>query len=125
MVGYDAGFQEPEFNRAEGRAWRWISEKAALWVRPVGRAVTLRLIGESPARQLGGVPHVRVLIADREVAAFDPEGEFDQAVTLPAELLDRASGHVVLESSRFFVPAATGAADQRHLALRIFRTGVE
>ena len=125
MVGYDAGFHEPEFNLAERRAWRWTSEKAALWVRPVGRAVALRLIGESPARQLGGVPHVRVLIAGREVAAFDPDGEFDQTVTLPADLLERANGQVVLESSKFFVPAATGAADQRHLALRIYRAGVE
>jgi Protein of unknown function (DUF2723) len=125
MFGYDAGFHEPEFNLAEGRAWRWMSEKAALWVRPVGRAVTLRLIGESPARQLGAVPHVRVLIGDREVAAFDPEGDFDQTVTLPADVLERANGHVVLESSKFFVPAAGGAADQRHLALRIFRVGID
>jgi hypothetical protein len=125
MFGYDAGFYEPEFNAAEGRAWRWASEKAALWVRPVGREVTLRLVGEAPVRQLGAVPHVRVLIGDREVAAFDPEGGFDQSVTLPADLLERANGRVVLESSTFFVPAASGAADQRHLALRIYRAGVE
>ena len=32
------GWQEPEFNLAEKQAWRWMSEKATLWVRPVGRA---------------------------------------------------------------------------------------
>jgi hypothetical protein len=32
---------------------------------------------------------------------------------------------VVVESSKFFVPGAAGAADQRHLALRIYRVGVD
>ena len=48
-----------------------------------------------------------------------------QTVTLPADLLAAANGRVVIESSKFFVPAAAGAADQRHLALRIYRAGVE
>ena len=125
MVGFDTGWQEPEFNLDEGMAWRWMSEKASLWVRPVGRAVTLRLIGESPLRYFDAAPRVRVLIGEREVAAFDPASDFDQAITLPHDLLDRANGHVVIESSKFFVPGAAGATDQRHLALRIYRVGVD
>ena len=35
------------------------------------------------------------------------------------------NGRVTLESSKFFVPKAAGAADQRHLALRIYRVGVD
>lgn len=126
MLAFDTGWGEPEFNRTEG-AWRWTSEKAALWVRPVGRALTLRLIGESPLRYFDTAPHVRVLVGDREVAAFDPAADFDQAIALPADLLERANGRVVIESSRFFVPGASGAVsqDQRHLALRIYRAGVE
>ncbi len=125
MFAYDAGWQEPEFNMAEGRSWRWMSEKAALWVRPIGRAVTLRLVGESPLRYFDAAPHVRVLVGDRQVAAFDPTADFDQVISLPADLLDRAAGRVVIESSKFFVPGAAGAADQRHLALRIYRAGVD
>jgi transmembrane protein TMEM260 (protein O-mannosyltransferase) len=126
MFGYGAGWQEPEFSPETGRSWRWMSERADLWVRPVGHPVTLSLAGESPLRYFGAPPHVRVLIADREIAAFDPASDFEQAITLPAELLARADGRVTIESSKFFVPAAAGTgADQRHLALRIYRVSVE
>ncbi len=123
MFGYDTGWQEPEYNASEGRSWRWMSEKAVLWARPVGRPVTLRLTGEDPRRYFDGAPHVRVLIGDAEVAAFDPSGDFEQTVTLPAGLLLAANGRVTLESSRFFVSGRGG--DQRHLALRIYRVTVE
>ena len=123
MAAYGPGWQEPEYNPELGRSWRWMSEKSELWVRPIGRAVTLRLAGESPLRYFDAAPRVRVLIGDREVAAFDPSADFDQAITLPADLLAAASGRVTLESSKFFVPGGTG--DQRHLALRIYRVGVE
>jgi hypothetical protein len=66
-----------------------------------------------------------VLVADREVFSFDPSSDFDQQVRLPADLLARADGRVVLESSRFFVPGKGGAGDQRHLALRLFAVGVD
>jgi hypothetical protein len=125
MLAYGPGWFEPEYNLELGRAWRWTSEKSELWVRPVGRDVTLRLAGESPLRYFDAAPRVRVLVGDREVGAFDPSSDFEQAITLPADLLAAANGRVVLESSKFFVPAAAGAADQRHLALRIFRAGVE
>jgi hypothetical protein len=125
MLAFETGWGEPEFNLDEGEAWRWMSEKAVLWVRPVGRDVILRLAGESPLRYFDAAPRVRVLIGDREVAAFDPGADFDQAITLPADLLAAANGRVVIESSKFFVPGAAGAADQRHLALRLYRVAVE
>ena len=56
---------------------------------------------------------------DRRVRSVDPTSI--RPITLPADLLAAANGRVVLESSKFFVPAAAGAADQRHLALRIYR----
>jgi hypothetical protein len=125
MLAYDTGWYEPEFNRAEG-SWRWMSEKATLWVRPTGQPLTLRINGESPLKYYDAAPRVRVLVADQEIAAFTPSADFDQAVTLPADLLNRANGHVVLESSRFFVPGgAGGGGDQRHLALRIYRVSID
>jgi hypothetical protein len=125
MFGYDAGWQEPEYNQTLGRAWRWMSEKANLWVRPIGRAVTLRLSGESPRRYFSVTPHVRVTIGDREIAAFDPASDFDQSIVLPGDALAAAGGRVTIESSEFFVPSAAGSPDQRHLALRIYGVGVE
>jgi hypothetical protein len=124
MFAYGEGWHEPEYNADTG-AWRWTSERSTLWVRPIGRTVSLRLTGESPLRYFDAPPHVRVLIAGREVAAFDPASDFDQVVALPADSLAQADGQVVLESSRFFVPAASGAADQRHLGLRIYAISVK
>lgn len=125
MFAYETGWQEPEFNLTEKQAWRWMSEKSELWVRPVGRDVTLRIAGESPLRYFDAAPRVRVLIGDREIAAFDPGDDFDQTITLPAALLAGANGRVAIESSKFFVPGTAGAADQRRLALRIYRVAVE
>jgi len=126
MFAFETGWQEPEYNRLERHSWRWMSEKSDLWVRPIGRAVTLTLVGESPMRYYGAPPHVRVLIGDREVGAFDPAADFDRSFTLPADLLAAANGKVTLVSSRFFVPGGNGGAgDQRHLALRIYEVRVD
>lgn len=126
MFSFERGWHEPEFNPQRALSWRWMSERAELWVRPIGRAVTLRLAGESPRRYFDAAPHVRIVAGDRELAAFDPGADFEQTVTLPADLLAAANGRVTIESSRFFVPAERGAgADPRHLALRIYAVHVE
>lgn len=125
MFGYGEGWHEPEYNASFGRAWRWTSERSVLWVRPIGRSVVLHIRGESPLRYFDSPPHVRISVAGREVAAFDPSTDFDQAITLPADALQQAQGQVVLESSRSFVPGRNGTGDQRHLALRIFDVTVE
>lgn len=126
MLGFDTGWHEPEFSSSERRSWRWMSEKASLWVRPTGQPLTLRINGESPLRYYDAAPRVRVMVGEQEVATFSPSADFDQAVTLPADLLTRANGHVVLESSKFFVPGGEGGAgDQRRLALRIYRVGID
>ena len=126
MLGLDAGWQEPEFNPATGLAWRWMSERADLWVRPVGRAVTLRIEGESPLRYFDAAPKVRVLAGDREIASFELSADFDQSIAVPADALAHANGRLRIESSRFFVPAERdGGADRRRLALRIFKVHVE
>ena len=126
MFGYDRGWHEPEFNATEGRAWRWMSESSDLWVRPIGRDVSLRLVGEDPRRYFDAPPHVRVLMAGREIGSFNPSGDFDYEIALPAALLEAADGRVTIASSRFFVPGGdSGAGDQRHLALRLFGVSVE
>jgi hypothetical protein len=123
MFGYAEGWNEPEYNPSLGRAWRWASERSVLWVRPIGRAVTLRIAGESPLRYYDAAPTVRFLIGDRQVATIQPSSDFDQSISLPPDLLAAADGRVVLECSRSFVPGRGG--DQRHLSLRIYRVAVD
>jgi hypothetical protein len=92
-------------------------------VRPVGRAVTLHLSGENPLRYFKTAPHVRVTVGGREIAAFDPAADFEEAVVIPADALEAAGGRVTVETSTFFVNTRVG--DERHLALRIYRVSVE
>ena len=122
MMGVQEGWQEPEYNPVTGRSWRWMSERAVLWVRPVGRDVTLTLTGESPLRYFDSAPLVRVSANGSEVARFQPSSDFEQAVRIPAGALAAANGQVVIESDKWFSPGdRDGSADRRRLALRIYQ----
>jgi hypothetical protein len=123
MFGFDRGWYEPEFDPALGRAWRWTSEQSELWVRPVGRPVVLRLSGENPRRYFDAAPHVRISAGGREIGAFDPAADFEQAITIPADALAVSNGLVTIETSKFFVNTRVG--DPRHLGLRVFHVSVE
>jgi hypothetical protein len=125
MIGAEDGWYEPEYDPRIARSWRWTAEKATLWVRPVGRDVTLTLAGESPLLYYDTAPAVTVTLAGREVARFNPSADFTQEVVLPAGALAAAGGQVVIASDKFFVPAEReGSADKRHLALRIYSYAV-
>jgi hypothetical protein len=121
MIGVDAGWQEPEYNPATGRSWRWMSDRATVWVRPVGRDVTLVLEGESPLRYFDSAPVVTVTIAGRQVARFSPTADFREVIVLPGEALASAEGRVAIESDKVFVPGdRDGSGDKRRLALRVY-----
>jgi hypothetical protein len=121
MIGVEQGWQEPEYNPSTSRAWRWMAERATLWVRPVGRDVTLELEGESPLRYFDSPPVVTVTAAGRQIARFSPSSDFRQTVVLPADALAAADGRVVIESDKSFVPGERdGTGDKRRLALRIY-----
>lgn len=125
MLGFAGGWGEPEYNPSTSRAWRWMSERATLWVRPIGRDVTLTFAGESPLRYFDRPPIVRISAGDQEIGGFSPSADFEQSVTLPAALLARNDGQVTVTSDLWFTPAAQGAADARHLALKIYRLTVD
>jgi hypothetical protein len=126
MAGAESGWYEPEYNPRTAQAWRWTSEKAVLWVRPIGRAVTLMLSGESPLRYFESSPTVIVMAGTREVARFTPSSDFTQSIVLPADALVSADGRVTVSSDKFFVPAERGGPpDRRHLALRIYSYSVK
>ena len=121
MFGYGDGWYEPEYRLAEGRSWRWMAERARLWVRPVDRDVTLTIAGESPLRYFERAPAVRVLAAGVELTKFAPSSDFTQQITIPAKALTVAAGLLTFESDLWFTPAERGESpDPRHLALRIY-----
>lgn len=125
MFAFDEGWYEPEYELLSGRAWRWMSERALLWVRPLGRDVTLRLAGESPLRYYDAAPTLRVMIGDRELAHFTPSSDFTHEVTLPDAALAAAAGRIIVTSDEHFVPAERGGpADRRHLAIRMYTVEV-
>ncbi len=125
MIGLEEGWQEPEYDPRTARSWRWAAERAVVWVRPVGRDVTLTLSGESPLRYFDSAPAVTVSAGGREIARFTPSADFTQQIVLPADALAAADGHVVIASDKFFVPAERArSSDKRHLALRIYSYSV-
>ena len=102
-----------------------MSERAVLWVRPVGRDVTLTLTGESPLRYFDSAPDVALTIAGQPLMRFSPAADFSQEIQLPAAQLEAAGGVVAIESNRWFSPAdCDGSPDRRHLALRIYQVSV-
>ncbi len=125
MIGVDDGWNEPEYNPSTARSWRWATERATLWVRPIGRDVTLTLTGESPLRYFDAPPSVTVSVGDRQLARFSPSADFTESIVLPGDALAKADGRVVIQSDKWFAPAdRDGTADRRHLALRMYGYGV-
>ena len=125
MLAYEQGWHEPEYNLLTGKSWRWMSEQATMWVRPVGRDVTLRIAGESPMRYYERAPTMRVMIGNASVAEFNPSADFVQEVTLTAAQLIQSAGRVTLTSDTHFIPGEReGTGDRRHLAVRIYSVEV-
>ena len=121
MFGALEGWQEPEYNPATGRSWRWMSDRADLWVRPVGRDVTLRLSAESPLRYFDrSAPHFGSAVAGQTIArALTVSGLHLGGDAFPPRLLTAGNEvAIVIESDRSFVRPAGG--DQRNLALRVY-----
>lgn len=121
MVGMADGWHEPEYDPGRGLTWRWMSNRATLWVRSVGRDVTLKLSAESPLRYFDESPVVRVSAGGRLLAEFLPTEDFTQEVKVPMDLLTAGNQQIVIESSKVFVP---GNGDGRALALRVYAVEV-
>ena len=126
MFGFLDGWHEPEYNPSTARAWHWMSEAGRLWVRPVGRPVTLTVSGESPLRYFDRAPKIRAVAGGIELAQFSPTADFTQDIVIPADALTRSGGLVTLETDLWFTPQDRGeSADRRHLALRIYSISVK
>ena len=126
MFAYGGGWHEPEYSRSAGRLWRWMSDRASMWVRPVGRDLTLRISAEAPLRYFKTPLQLRLMIGERQVAALAAAGDLDWAVTLPHALLAAHAGQLTIEADKHFVPAQRGRGrDRRTLSLRVYGVSVE
>jgi hypothetical protein len=125
MFGYAEGWHAPEYDPQTAVAWRWVSERSALWVRPLGSDIVLTISGESPMRYFDSPPAVVLSVAGHEIRRFVPTADFTEMIQLPAALLEAGGGRVTIESNRWFVPTERGdSVDKRHLALRIYSVSV-
>ncbi len=79
MFGFVDGWHEPEYNPKIAQAWRWTSEQARLWIRPIGRDVVLTLTGESPLKYFDKAPAVRRERRGRAARAVRPVIRFHPA----------------------------------------------
>jgi hypothetical protein len=122
MIGMVEGWQEPEYDPTSGTTWRWMSDRATLWVRSVGREVTLKLSAESPLRYYDAPPRIRFRAGGTVLAEITPSADFTHELKIPAAVLDAAGELIVIESDRSFVP---GRGDQRKLALRVYQVVVD
>jgi hypothetical protein len=121
MIGFVDGWHEPEHDPITARFWRWMSRTGTIWVRPVGREVTITIAGESPLRYFPRPPAVRVLAGGVELARFSPTSDFTQEIKLSPVALEASLGQIVIESDLWFTPAEqSGSADRRQLALRVY-----
>ena len=125
MHALSDGWHEPEYNPATGRSWRWMSERAQVWIRSIDRDVTLTVSGESPLRYFDRPPRVRVTAGGVELASFTPDDDFTQDIVIPASAVGATGGLVAIETDLWFVPAdRDGVADRRHLGLRVYEVRV-
>jgi hypothetical protein len=123
MWGYGEGWHEAEYNPRTG-LWRWASERSTLRLIDASTPVAVRLQVESPRRYFDAAPHVRLTAGGRVIAEATPDSGFVLEGVIPLDVLRATGGLVTLETDRVFVPAERGAADQRHLGLRVFGVGV-
>jgi len=117
IVGYGAGWHEPEYDPATGRFWRWVSERGELLVSAGARA--LHLEGESPRKYFSRGS--RVVIRAAGQTAFDRVIDSDFSITVP--IPDART--VTIATDQTYTPAERShvwrrSTDARHLGLRIF-----
>jgi hypothetical protein len=123
---FSHGWHEREHHPVRGWDWRWMSDRASVYIASDDRDVTLRIAGESPLRYFDRIPQVVVRAGPEVLARRAPDGDFDWRIRVPADALERAGGVVTLETDLSFVPDdRVGSGDRRRLGLRIFEFSME
>ena len=119
MIGALEGWQEPEYDPATGRSWRWMSDRASFWVRQVGRDVIVAAVGANRRCATSMVPPHFGSPPVRRSPSSHRQRTSPGRCRIPAAASSPPVNEVVsIESDRSFV---AGGGDQRKLALRVYR----
>jgi hypothetical protein len=125
MLGFAEGWYESEYNPNTRQSWRWMSDKAVVWIHSGGRDINMCLNGESPRKYYDETAIVIVSAGTQELGRFSPDDDFEQCVSVPMSALAASQGRVTVASSLTHVPAERdGVADRRRLGLRIYSVRV-
>ena len=121
MRGYDAGWNEPEYNPTTGQTWRWASERAAIRTTTLDRDLDLQVTGESPMKYFSRPSRVVIKVGSQSVFSGNVGADFAWTIRVPASALSQSGGLITIDSDQSFRPADRGQnADKRSLALRIY-----
>ncbi|HEX5109483.1 MAG TPA: hypothetical protein VFV95_13595 [Vicinamibacterales bacterium] len=118
---YGHGWHDLEIDVASGQEWRWTSERAEVAVHTAGRDVEMQIVADVPIADLDGAPVVTIGAAGVTLRTLHPRGRFTDTVRVPADVVDRAGGVLVMATDRTLVPdERTGSGDRRHLGVRVY-----
>jgi len=122
LVGFGAGWHEPEYDPMTGARWRWLSERGDLLVR-APRGAILHIAGESPLKYYSRPSRFIVRLGDRILADQQVHADFSVEVPLAADQMPLDPGTITIETDQTYVPAERSrrTADRRRLGLRIFK----
>ena len=121
LRGFDAGWQEPEYNPATGLTWRWASARADIRTTVTDRDLEMTIVGESPLRYFPRASQVVVKAGARVLHTASVNADFAWTIRVPAAVIAASGGVITLESDQSYRPADRGQnQDRRSLALRIY-----
>jgi hypothetical protein len=126
ILGYGAGWHEPEYDARSGRLFRWTEAAAHLHVTSWGLPIALQLNGDSPLKYVDIAPRIVVRAGDVQLTGITPSDAFTITVSIDPLVLERAGGRISIETDRTFSPSERSATpDRRRLGLRIFGARLE
>jgi hypothetical protein len=125
MLGFEEGWQEPEYNFSQGRSWRWASGTSTLRITPGVGDITIHIAGEGSSPYFSRPSRVVVRAGSVELLRVGVADDFEWAIGVPAAALQQSHGIVTIETDQMFRPADRGLnADKRELGLRIYRVSL-
>jgi hypothetical protein len=119
MYGFGEGWNEHEYNPSTGELWRWTSDRSTIRVRAAGKALSLRIRGESEA---GHEVNLTVRAGETLIVSERVGSAFVVNTTIPAAALGPGESVMTIETDGAFVPADVRwrTQDRRLLGLKIF-----
>jgi hypothetical protein len=124
MIGFGAGWHEPEYNPRLGLRWRWLSERGELLyhVPDTRRGAVLHIEGESPLTYFSRPSLLTLRVGDNVLRQLTLVSAFALDMRIRPEELPANDGVIVLRTDQTYVPAERSrrTGDRRQLGLRIF-----